>query len=198
LKPKILYTKKNKLTPYLVEACTLPNFMTYNNQELIITKKMFFEKYHTFQYHCMEWCKKCYAGGGIDYFTEYIYPLLNGLQPVFYEDDLVSFKQNTDSDKHTFTLIIGEVSPIHIWNYYKKQLTEFDSEFEEMQQNYQQIKAVYTVPVFIIMDVNEKYSNIKNYLTDSSILDNKYVEKDEEITDETLLTSKKNFDLDVL
>jgi hypothetical protein len=141
LKTKLFYTKKDKLKPYLVKACTLPNFMSYSNQELIVTKKMFSEKYHTFQYHCMEWSKKCYAGGGVDYFTENVYPLLKELQSGFDDDTLVTFKKNTDTDKHSFTLIIGEVSPIHIWKYYRRQLDDFDDKFEEMLQNYKQINA---------------------------------------------------------
>jgi len=180
---------------YLINVGYFPTFLSFSGNDLISIANSFHDKNAPFQLACEEWCNQCYKGGGRTYFNETVLPFLPKLASAFEDNDWVNYKLNTTELKFPNTLYVGEVSPIHVWNYYRKTSTNIEPEIDALIKEYTETGDKYTIPVFIFKDA------INYTKLDSDAIDNMEAELlkiDETVDDLSPISQKKYFDIDDL
>jgi hypothetical protein len=136
--------------PYLIEALKIPNLNPFSATELGAIKNEIHNHIASFKEEAMEWASQCSTqGNGANYFVNKLLPTFKTVEEAINNNPMIKHWENIKDIKKASTIYFGEVSPIMLWDYYKKNIIISETLYNQLVEDYTRQKD-YTVPVMVI------------------------------------------------
>lgn len=173
--------------PYLINSLTLPNYLLVTPTELTAIKLQLQNEIIPFKTAMNEWAIACRSEeNSSEMFKTKVVPTFSDTQAKIDNNEIIKHLKKVETDKIEIDLMIGEVSPISFWRFYKQHKLLSETQYNTLEEEYNSQKP-YTLPVILFQPSNSKINRLNLKETQNKI---------ENIVQEDIVAARKSISVD--
>ena len=173
--------------PYLIKSITLSNYLLVTPTELTSIKLQLQNEIIPFKTAMNQWAKACRSEeNSSEIFKTKVVPTFPDTQATIDNNEIIKHQKKVETNKLEIDLMIGEVSPISFWKFYKQHELLSETQYNTLEEEYNSQKP-YTLPVIMFQPSNSEINRLNLKETQNKI---------ENIIHEDIVATRKSISVD--